>query len=100
VEISFNTISQAGVNVVIDLRDLHEYMNEVEEPGAMDHYMETCNDYIFVSLETIIDWIPPKMELFEYNVPVMGIDSTSPRSNVNNPTYIFITVSFSRHWIE
>jgi hypothetical protein len=29
------------------------------------------------------------MELLEYNVLVMGVDSTSPSSNVNNPTYIF-----------
>ena len=55
----------------------------------MDHYMETCNADICINLETIIDRIPPKMELIEYNVPVMGTNSTSASSNVNNPTYIF-----------
>jgi hypothetical protein len=64
-------------------------MNEVEEQGGMDNYMETDNDDFCVTLETIIDRIPPKMALLEYNVPIMGIDSTSPSSNVNNPTYIF-----------
>jgi hypothetical protein len=43
----------------------------------------------FVTLESIIDRIPPKMALLEYNVPIMGIDSTSPSSIVNSPTYIF-----------
>jgi hypothetical protein len=73
VEISSDTVSQDEVNVVRTLRDLHESMNEVEEQGGMDHYMETCNDDICVTLETIIDRIPPKMALLEYNVPVMGL---------------------------
>jgi len=29
------------------------------------------------------------MELIEHNVPIMGLDSTSPSSNANNPTYVF-----------
>jgi hypothetical protein len=52
----------------------------------MENYMETNNCDFCVTLETIIDRIPPKMALLEYNVPIMGIDSTSPSSNVKNPT--------------
>ena len=70
-------------------QDLHESMNEAEEQGGMDHYMETSNNDLCVTLEIIIDRIPPKMELLEYNVLVMGVGSTSQSSNVNNPTYIF-----------
>jgi hypothetical protein len=54
-------------------------MNEVEEQGRMDNYLETSNDDFCVTLESIIDIIPPKM----------GPDSTSPSSNVNIPTCIF-----------
>ena len=39
----------------------------------MDNYMETRNDDIYVTLENIIDRIPPKMALLEYNVHVMGV---------------------------
>ena len=87
---SYDIVSKDEVNVVKNLRDLHESLNEVKEQGGMDHYMEIGNYYIFVTLETIIDRIPPKMTLLEYNVPVMGTDSTSPSSNVNGPTYIFL----------
>jgi hypothetical protein len=41
VEISFDRVSEDEVNVVRTLRDLHESMNEAEEQGGMDHYMET-----------------------------------------------------------
>jgi hypothetical protein len=61
----------------------------------MDHYMETCNDDICVTLETLIDIIHPKIALLDYNVHVMGIDSTSPSSNVNSPTYIFDNIFVS-----
>jgi len=55
----------------------------------MENYMETCNDDFCVTLETTIDIIPPKITLLQYNVSVMGDDSTSPSSNANSPTYIF-----------
>jgi hypothetical protein len=64
-------------------------MNEVEERGCMDYCVETSNDDICVTLETIIDRITPKMELFEYNFLVMGVDFASPSSNLNSPTNFF-----------
>jgi len=89
VEICYDTVSHDEFDVIRTLRDLHESINEVEEKGVMDNYMETYNDYFCVSLESIIDIIPPKMALLEYTFPVIGTDSTSPSSNVKNPTYIF-----------
>jgi hypothetical protein len=55
----------------------------------MENYIETYNDDFYVTLESTIDRIPPKMALLEYHIFVMGVDSTSPSSNVKNPTYIF-----------